>query len=218
MKVGVDSVLLGSWADFSDASTVIDIGTGTGLLALMAAQKSKAEISAIEIDENSAKQAQENFNLSPWKNRIKLKQTSFQNFVSQTDKKYDIAICNPPYFNNTYQSPDKSRNIARQNNTLPLPDLFSGTKKILSQSGKLYIIYPYLQKDILLQEAANHRLYPQKALKIKPYQNKIANRIIICFANNKAEIKTGQLIVKNKQTGAYCPEYKKLTKEFYLNF
>ncbi len=218
MKVGIDSVLLGAWADFDNAKRILDIGTGTGLLSLMAAQKSLAQITAIEIDEDSIKQAQENINLSIWSERIKIVNSSFQDFAKQKDLKYDCAICNPPYFNGTYQSPNQQRNKARHNNTLPLPDLFAGLNRILAPNGKLYIIYPYFQKDDLISEAYKYNFYPNKILEIKPHKNKPAKRIAICFSQKNIPSNITQLFIKDAITMQYSKEYINLTKSFYLDF
>ncbi|MCF6241800.1 MAG: methyltransferase [Bacteroidales bacterium] len=218
MKVGVDSVLLGAWADFNKAKSILDIGAGTGLLSLMAAQKSKAEITAVEIESKSFLQAKENIELSVWKNRISLVHSSFQDFASTTTLKFDSAISNPPYFNGSYQSPLENRNIARQSNMLPLADLFSGLSKVLAPKGDFYIIYPYLQKDILISQAQNYNFYPAKILEIKPHKNKPLHRIAICFSKNKKPFKTEQFSIKDAKNGEYTSEYKELTKDFYLFF
>ena len=218
MKVSADAVILGAWTEFSFAKKIIDIGTGTGLLSLMAAQKSQADITAVEIDSNSVKQAKENFDLSPWKNRIHLIHTSFQDFALQAIEKFDLVICNPPYFNGSYQSPDKSRNTARQDKLLPLPDLFSAVKKILSITGKFYIIYPFAQKQALLKEAEKESLYPLKILEIKTKPGKAPNRLIICFTTKKSAVQTEQLHLRDELTKKYSKEYRNLTKDFYLNF
>ncbi len=218
MKVGVDSVLLGAWAEFDNAKRILDIGTGTGLLSLMAAQKSEAQITAIEIDSDSIKQAKANVNLSTWSKRIDLINVRFQDFSMQTKLKFDFAICNPPYFNGTYQSPNQQRNKARHNNTLPLPDLFAGLNRILAPNGKLYIIYPYFQKDDLISEAYKHNFYPNKILEIKPHKNKPAKRIAICFSQKKMPSNITQLFIKDLTTMQYSREYKSLTKGFYLDF
>lgn len=218
MKVGIDSVLLGAWADFSNAKKILDIGAGTGLLSLMAAQKSQAKITSVEIDIDSFKQAKKNINLSPWNERIEILNCSFQDFSLQSTQIFDGAICNPPYFNGSYPSPNIQRNTARQNNVLPLPDLFAGLKRILSPEGNFYIIYSYLQKDSLIKEALNHQFYPNKIVEIKSSINKAVKRIAICFSQKRMPGVTTQLSIKNFKTNQYTQEFKSLTKDFYLDF
>jgi tRNA1Val (adenine37-N6)-methyltransferase len=217
MKVSADAVILGAWTEFGFAKKIIDIGTGTGLLSLMAAQKSQADITAVEIDPGSVEQAKQNFDLSPWKNRIHTVYNSFQKFTLQTTEKFDLAICNPPYFNGSYQSPDKSRNTARQDKLLPLPVLFSGIKKILSPTGKFYIIYPFVQKHTLLKAAEKESFYPLKILEIKTKPGKTPNRIAVCFTTKKSTAIIEQLHLRDELTKKYSKEYRNMTSDFYLN-
>jgi tRNA1Val (adenine37-N6)-methyltransferase len=126
MKVGVDGVLLGAWADCRNIQFALDVGTGSGLIALMLAQRSDASIHAIDIDENAYQQAEINFNNSPFYNRLSIEQISFQDFSSSV--RYDLIVSNPPYFTHSMKSPDKNRNLARHNDHLPLEVLI---KKIV---------------------------------------------------------------------------------------
>ncbi len=217
MKVGVDSVVLGAWANAKGSKSILDIGTGTGLLSLMLAQKSEAKITAIEIDKNSYNQATENIENSKWKSRIEIIHVSFQNFVQETKKYFDLIICNPPYFINSLKSPEKLRNTARHDDNLSLDDLFSGSKTILSKNGSLNLIYPYQQKDYLFLTAEKYGFYPAKELIIKGNKNKEPNRIIIAFKFQKVNIQTEILCIRNLDSN-YTKEYKKLTKDYYLNF
>jgi tRNA1Val (adenine37-N6)-methyltransferase len=124
MKVGVDGVLLGAWVDVGEAQNILDIGTGTGLLALMLAQKTNANFTAVEIDEEAAKQASTNFQRSLWRCKITIENVSIQEFTESTTKKFELIVCNPPYFSASLNSPDNQRNLARHDNTLQLEDLF----------------------------------------------------------------------------------------------
>src|ERR1700745_3451644 len=122
-KVGTDAVLLGAWAQVEKARSILDIGTGTGIIALMMAQKSTAHIEAIDIEQSSYKQACENVKHSSWQERINVTQTSLQDYVKANDKKFDVIITNPPYFVDSYKAPDEERSHARHNDTLPFVDL-----------------------------------------------------------------------------------------------
>lgn len=124
MKVGVDGVLLGAWVSIGNAKSILDIGAGTALLSLMLAQKSMAEITAVEIEENAFNQAKENIALSKWGRRIKIINCSIQEYAEKTIEKFDLIGCNPPYFSASLSSPDNQRNLARHDNTLPMEDLF----------------------------------------------------------------------------------------------
>jgi tRNA1Val (adenine37-N6)-methyltransferase len=218
MKVGVDAVLLGAWANPNQASKILDIGTGTGLLSLMLAQKTTASIVAIEIDEDSYLQALENIKASKWASQMKILKTSFQNFVLEKPDQYDFIICNPPYFDSTRPSPNEKRSLARHDQTLGLNVLFSGVNQILNAEGSFLMIYQYNRKDQVLSEAAIHGLFPTQILEIKGNENKIPNRVIIEFSRNNKPYQISQMIVRNAETNDYTNEYKELTKDYYLNF
>lgn len=134
-KVGTDAVLIGSWAKVNEARTILDIGTGTGIIALMMAQKSRATIDAIDIEQSSYEQATENASHSIWADRIKVYHTSLQDFANKTTKKYDAIITNPPYFVDSSKAPDEERSHARHTDTLTFADLISGVKKLLNDTG-----------------------------------------------------------------------------------
>ncbi|MFN8257332.1 MAG: methyltransferase [Bacteroidales bacterium] len=218
MKVGVDGVLLGAWADATGVKSILDIGTGTGLLSLMLAQKSDASITAIEIDEDAFKQACMNFENSRWKDRIDLHHISFQNFMDNSNRKFDLIICNPPYFVKSLKSADSKRNIARHDDLLPLETLLFGVSRLLSVKGRFYIIYPYLQLDDLVAVAEKNTLYPAKKLIVKGKSTKLPNRVIVEFFFNKKDCLAQEIVVRNFSNNEYTDEYKKLTSGYYLAF
>ena len=218
MKVGVDAVILGSWADTSGVKSILDIGTGTGLLSLMLAQKCDASITAIDIDEDSFIQARFNFENSKWNSRISVQHNSFQNFTKHSNQKFDLIICNPPYFVKSLKSADIKRNIARHDDALPLESLFEGVSSQLSEAGKFYIIYPFVQKDYLFMVSVKNKLYPSRELIIKGTSAKVPNRIIVEFSHTEGKCAEQELIVRNHPGGEYTEEYKTLTAEYYLAF
>ncbi len=216
MKVGVDSVLLAAWTDINNINSILDIGTGTGLLSLMLAQKSDAKITAIEIDKSAYNQAVANVNISKWKTQIQVILTTFQNFYDNSSK-FDLIICNPPYFINSLKSSQKQRNTARHDDNLSLYDLFKGVKKILSEKGKMTLIYPYEQKELLLKVANHYNLYPSKELIVRGNENKQPNRIIIELLHQRIKIKTEEINIRNSATNSYSEKYKEITKDYYLS-
>jgi len=216
MKVGVDSVLLGAWTVVDSSNSILDIGTGTGLLGLMLAQKSKAKITAIEIDESAFKQAVENVADSKWNMKIKVLNISLQDFCKDNNSKFDLIISNPPYFINSLKSIQKQRSIARHDGSLNLDDLFSGVKKLLSLKGKFSLIYPYEQKEQLLKMSENYNLYPIKILIVRGNENKKPNRVIVEFTYNKTEIEIKEINIRNSLTNTYSDKYKEITKNYYL--
>ena len=217
MKVGVDSVVLGAWTKIEKAKSILDIGTGTGLLSLMLAQKSEAKITAIEIDQKSYYQAVENVLSSKWEDRIGVIHSSFQELVNETRTKFDLIICNPPYFINSLKSPKENRNKARHDDSLSLDELFSGSKKVLSENGSLNLIYPYGQKPNLIGIAEKYGFYPIKLLVIRGNENKNPNRIIVEFKFQKTNLEIDELRIRDL-TNDYTKKYKDLTGDYYLNF
>ncbi|MEN8121254.1 MAG: methyltransferase [Bacteroidota bacterium] len=215
MKVGVDSVVLGAWTKSENAKSILDVGTGTGLLGLMLAQKSDAKITAVEIDEDSYHQAVENITNSRWKSRVDVIHSSFQDLVNEPKDRFDLIICNPPYFVNSLKSPEKNRNTARHDDDLSLDDLFLGSKLVLSENGSLNLIYPYKQKDNLIGVAKRFGFYPAKFLLIQGNRNKEPNRIVVEFKFQETKVQTEILCVRDLENN-YTKEYKQLTKDYYL--
>ena len=218
MKVGVDSVVLGAWTVVKDTKNILDVGTGTALLSLMLAQKSGAKITAIEINEDAYNQAVENVNDSKWADRVEVRCISLQNFAKENEKRYDLIICNPPYFTGSLKSPDQNRNNARHDDNLSLEDLFAGSKKLLIMGGNLNLIYPFRQKEQLLQSAAKYDFYPAKVLNLRANEKKEPYRIILQFVIDKVETVVEELQIRNTETDDYSTAFKELTKEYYLDF
>ncbi|MBP1593508.1 MAG: putative O-methyltransferase [Bacteroidetes bacterium] len=215
MKVGTDGVLLGAWADVSNANSVLDIGAGTGLVALMIAQRCNAEILAIEIDNNAAIQATGNKDMSPWGERISIIQADFKTFESNT--KFDVIVSNPPYFSNSLLPPDIKRSTARHTNELSYYELFEGVAKLISPKGNFSLIIPADVIDKIVEIAAIFDLYPIRQTNVLPKQDSLPKRVLISFSNKKDVIfaKPNDLIIELARH-QYTPEYIELTKEYYL--
>ena len=218
MKVGTDGVLLGAWANCENAKTVMDIGTGTGLIALMIAQRSKAMIEAIEIDQEASIQAQENVDKTMWADRIKIINQSFQTFQVSTDNKYDLIVSNPPYFQNSLFAPDQKRTNARHNSNLELEELIVGAKKLLSNDGKLNVILPYLEGNMFNVKAAELGLYCIRQTKVLAKPNRDPKRLLLEFAHIKKPLVEQDLIIELNKRHEYSEAYKNLTKDYYLAF
>lgn len=215
MKVGADGVTLGAWADVQNAKTILDVGCGSGLIALMLAQRSEAKITAIDIDENCALQAKENIENSPWKSRISVLHTSFQDFATKTTETYDLIVSNPPFFNNSLKNPLQSRSIARHSETLPHVDLVKNAKKILSDNGKLCVILPVVEGERFIELAENEGLFCKQKVNVFPNHEKAAKRLLLEFKKKKSDCKISELTIE-KERGIYTDEYSELVKDFYL--
>ena len=214
MKISTDAVLLGSWAEVSSSISILDIGTGTGIISLMLAQRTdKALITAIEIEENAFQQAKSNFKNSKWASRIHINHISLQNF--NTSKKFDTIISNPPFFDNNHFSTDHKRTIARHTSSLSYLDLIKKTIKLLTITGYFHIIIPYNVEQEFKLIALNHNLYPTSILRIRGNKISPIKRSLITFSflQNKCSVK--ELIIE-KERHNYTEEYINLTKDFYL--
>lgn len=218
MKIGTDAVLLGAWTNCQEAKKILDIGTGCGILALMMAQKSEAEITAIEIEENACKQALLNFENSKWKNRIHLKHTSLQNFSAECNYKFDVIISNPPYFTNSLKPDKTGRAIARHTDTLSLGELFYCSAKLMHPESTCNIIFPAEHKEQLIQEASKNNLYLAQICEIQPNAEKAANRVMMRFSLTKKSLTEEIIVIELDKRHHYTNEYIQLTKDFYLKF
>ncbi len=218
MKVGTDAVLLGAWINPRRSKSILDIGTGSGIIALMMAQKSDAKIEAIDIDFDSIQEANTNFNNSSWSNNLNAIHISLSDFVKQTNKKYDLILSNPPYYENSLKSPSDKKNLSKHASTLPHKELLLGVKKLISPDGIFVVIIPYDLMSSFINAALIEGLYCNKKLVIYPTPKKPANRILIEFSLNRpSHLNEDELIIRN-DSGNFTEEYKIFTRDFYLDF
>lgn len=217
MKVGTDGVLLGCWAESTNPAKILDIGTGTGLIALMLAQRFSAKIDAIDIEKNAIQQAEDNFRLSPWKEQLTAYNFSLEEFSSQCKTKYDLIVCNPPYFANSLLSKDDKRNIARHNTTLELRDIPCYAAGLLESKGNFCIIIPEGSVNEVITSSEKQGLFCNKKLFVKPTPKKQVKRILLSFSFNEEFVSESVLVIEQNGRNEYSNEFKELTSEFYLN-
>lgn len=217
MKVGTDGVLLGAWVDVANAKNTLDIGTGTGLIALMMAQRSVSTlITAIEIDSEAACQATENVLNSPWKDRIEVVNADLLDF--NCSKRYDVIVSNPPYFSQSLPSPNKQRTLARHNDHLTYSALIQKVATLLSENGRFSVIIPYDHKDEFIQLASQSRLYLQRIVAVKTTPTSVFRRVLLEFSFVESiveQLKVEELLIE-RERHQYSIEYINLTKDFYL--
>lgn len=214
MKVGTDGVLLGAWASLVQAGSILDIGTGTGLLALMAAQRNpSARIDAVEINEEAAAQARENVAASPWSDRITVFHQSVRQF--SPGKKYRHVICNPPFFIRSTPAPDKGRNTARHCRDMSHSDLIRSAVTLLEAEGRLSLILPPEEAASFRNEALANGLHPARLTGVRPNPEKPFKRILMEFSTSPANFLPDELTIEIARH-CYTPEYTALTREFYL--
>ena len=217
MKVGTDGVLLGAWVNVDNAKNTLDIGTGTGLIALMMAQRSVSTlITAIEIDSEAACQATENVLNSPWKDRIEVVNADLLDF--NCSKRYDVIVSNPPYFSQSLPSPNKQRTLARHNDHLTYSALIQKVATLLSENGRFSVIISYDHKDEFIQLASQSRLYLQRIVAVKTTPTSVFRRVLLEFSFVESiveQLKVEELLIE-RERHQYSTEYINLTKDFYL--
>jgi len=218
MKVGTDAVLLGSWVNTSHAKTILDIGTGTGIIALMLAQKSYARIDAIDIDKNAFEQATENVSFCNWKERIHVYQTSLQQYTLSCNDKYDLIVSNPPYFVDSSKAFEESRTNARHTDQLPFEDLLNGVLRLLNQTGKFYVILPTKESQVFREMAEEQKLFLTKLTRVITRTDKLEKRLLMKFEFTKKTISENSIVIEKDERHTYTDEYKELTKDYYLGF
>ncbi len=214
MKVGTDGVLLGAWANLYDGNTILDIGSGTGLISLMLAQRfPEALIDAVELDESAYQQTKENFSNSKFENRLTITQTPIQEFDSKI--KYNLIVSNPPFFVNNERVELDARKTARQQETLTFEDLLAKTKDLLAENGVASFIIPFDLEENFLAIAKNLNLFPKRIFHVKGNEEAPFKRSIIELSFKLEETVYSTLIIEVGRH-QYTEDYINLTKDFYL--
>jgi tRNA1Val (adenine37-N6)-methyltransferase len=219
MKVGTDGVLVGAWASLpGPGSRVLDVGTGSGLIALMIAQRTRnVMIDALEIDSASARQAKENFENSPWSGKLRCIPASFQDYSSQSTNSYDLIISNPPYFSDSTLTPSSELNLARHDQSLSLEDLFKGCLSLMKNTAKISLILPVQKEAQVLDLMAEHKLFYNRLTRVKPAPGKPAKRLLLECSNGDSKPVVDDLTIETGQRHVYSPKFRSLVNEFYLN-
>lgn len=218
MKVGTDAVLLGAWTDVKDIQTALDVGTGSGLLALMIAQRSQAQVEAVEIDQAAAQQASENVAESPWQQRIQIHHQNIQAYAKDNSKRFDLIISNPPYFINSSKSKTHSKLLARHTDELSQQELLQVADKLLTPNGHLSVIYPCIEAEELIKKAKNFNLFPKRICHVHPNPNKAAHRWMLQLHRKPSPTECSKILIEAEGRHQYSDEYCSLTKDFYLKF
>ena len=217
MKVGTDGVLLGAWADVSKSKRILDVGTGTGLIAIMLGQRTSARIDAVETDKNAYMQACSNVRNSPWGSRIQVHHTSFQEYAAQTNCSYNHIVSNPPYFINSLKNPGKSKETARHTSTLSYDDLLINAFSLLDDEGILSVILPYEESKLFIIMAQEVGLFCNKKVHVIPCPGKPAKRVLMQFVGKSGKLLEYELLIEQGKRHQYSEEYINLTKEYYLS-
>jgi tRNA1Val (adenine37-N6)-methyltransferase len=216
MKVGTDGVLLGAWATpSSPPKHILDIGTGTGLIAIMMAQRFEgANIIGIDIDSEAVQEATLNMTNCQWYKRLSCFESSFQN--ANINHSFDLIVCNPPYFKNTTTSNDERRATARHTNSLSLNDIFEKMDTLLSPKGELIIVYPSENFQEIRSNLKSFGLYMNEICWVKGNEKSNVKRVLLKISKQKKTLIENQLTIE-KERHQYTDEYVGLCKDFYLN-
>lgn len=217
MKIGTDGVLLGAWTSLeNNPNSILEIGSGTGVIALMLAQRSLSEtIDAIEIDEDAHEQCLENFEASPWADRLFCYRAGLDEFVGEIDEKYDLIVSNPPFYSENVSSGNISRDLARQNISLPFDELLEGVSQLMEKKGGFATIIPNKEEVTLIKLAAQYCLFPKRITRVKGNPSSELKRSMMEFGFTKKEVKIDELVIETKRH-QYTEEYIHLTKDFYM--
>lgn len=218
MKIGTDGVLLGAWTPIQiNPNSILDIGTGTGIIALMLAQRSSAtQIDALEINEDAYEQATDNFENSKWNDRLYCFHAGLDEFVEEPEDEYDLIVSNPPFYTDDFKSETEKRNLARFADMMPFEDLIEAADLLLSKNGIFSVIIPFKEEENFLAIAKKYDLYPLKITRVKGTPTTKIKRSLLAFSRNEIdEFLVDELIIETARH-IYTSKYIELTKDFYL--
>lgn len=218
MKIGTDGVLLGAWTQVGpEVNSILDVGAGTGIIALMMAQRSDAElIDALEIDDDAYEQAVENFENSPWGDRLFCYHASFKEFTEEMEEEeYDLIVSNPPFYPSGENESPTTRETARFQKSLPFEELLWGVSQLLSQDGSFCTIVPKSEEEKLISRAAEYGLFPNIITEVKGTAETPVKRSLIRFGFNETVLQRNLLVLEEGRH-QYTAEYKEMVKDFYL--
>ena len=217
MKVGTDAVLLALWTGLDGVRSVLDIGTGSGIITLLlAARNSTLKVDAVEMDTASFEEASANFSDSPFTGRLHTFLTDIQDFVPEKEKRYDLLISNPPFFINDYRPGQSQRKLARHTDTLRYEQLIAVALRLMKPEGRFSLVLPYRESKVFLKLAEQSGLYLQQQMLIFPKPCSEPNRINLLFGLHPVILKTEKFIIRNEE-GTFTKQYIDMVKNYYLS-
>lgn len=217
MRVNTDGVLLGAWTPSPNGLRVLEVGTGTGVVALQLLQRGASYVDAIDIDGQACEQARENAAQSPWSTQMNVLQRSFQEYAEQCETTYELVVSNPPYYVGALPSPNERRNVMRHADTLPLEDLLAALELCLSPSGRFVAIFPIAEGSQFIALAAKAGLYCSQQVQVADQPMKRTKRLLCEFTRECKAPKINELFIRDAN-GDFSQEYRALTEAFYLGF
>lgn len=218
MKVGTDGVLLGAWVEADQARRILDVGTGTGVIAIMLAQRNAmAQVHGLDIDEEACRQAAENMARSPWRHRLKAIHQSVQDYAQQSELTYDLVVSNPPFFTGGVLSESVHRSQVRHTVKLPHGDLLRAVRQLLAPQGIFAVVLPLLEGLRFIELARDYRLYCERMTEVRTKPGKPVSRLLLQFVPFIPDAaRKDELVLQQENDNARTPEYQALTEAFYL--
>lgn len=219
MKVGTDGILLGAWTRVPAQGRILDIGTGTGIVALMVAQRTDCIVDAIDIDLDAAEQAGENVRESPWRNRITVIHNSLKSYCINNRIVYDMIVCNPPFYISNLKSKDEKKNLARNAESLPLSDLVKHAGQLLKKTGTLVVVLPSQHLQRYKKILKEYKFVISRKTTVKAHEGKSPVRVLVeATKDTNIQVEYSEITLMNTTDNTYTEEYKNLTRKYYLKF
>jgi tRNA1Val (adenine37-N6)-methyltransferase len=218
MRVGTDAVLFAQWVDVASSDNALDIGTGSGIIPLILAQKGVGSVDAVELDSDSYEEANLNFSISVYSDRLSVVQNDVRDYAANNEKKYDLIVSNPPFYASDVKPIKEKKVMARHVSTLSFKDLLVAAKKMMKEDARFALVLPFYESRLFIKEAESLGFYLQKEFLISPIEGKEPNRVNMQFVLNEVEsVETVLFTIRNKDY-SYTDEYKEFLKDFYLDF
>jgi tRNA1Val (adenine37-N6)-methyltransferase len=218
MKVGTDGVLLGAWCRTDGFHRALDIGSGTGLLSLMLAQRNPTlHVDAIDIDEGAYLDTRDNFEASSWNQRLNCEKRDLKQISAENHRKYDLIVCNPPFFRNSVKSVNPGRKLARHTDSLPNEELIGKVALLLSLNGFFNVVLPVTEERNFCNLASWERMFPRRITRVKPNPDYPPVRVLMEFGFESILEEEGTLSIETNTRHVYTEEFKGMVKNFYLN-
>ena len=218
MRVGTDAVLFAQWVDVTSSDNALDIGTGSGIIPLILAQKGVGSVDAVELDSDSYEEANLNFSISVYSDRLSVVQNDVRDYAANNEKKYDLIVSNPPFYASDVKPIKEKKVMARHVSTLSFKDLLVAAKKRMKEDARFALVLPFYESRLFIKEAESMGFYLQKEFLISPIEGKEPNRVNMQFVLSEVEsVETVLFTIRNKDY-SYTDEYKEFLKDFYLDF
>lgn len=218
MRVGTDAVLFARWVGVSCSDRVLDVGTGSGIIPLILAQREAGRVDAIELDFDSCEEARQNFEISVWSDKLAVFNEDVRFFADNAKGKYDLIVSNPPFYSSDVKPIREKKVMARHVSTLSYQDLLVSARKMLKDDGRLAVVLPYYESRLFIKDAEKQGFYLQKEFLISPIEGKEPNRVNLQFGLNNQQCDDRVLFTIRNKDYLYTEEYKEFLKDFYLDF